>query len=259
MSFDLAFFLVLAALLTGLIWAVDSAVFKPRRLQAVVPGPDGVRVAPREPIIVEYSRSFFPMIVLVLLVRSFLYEPFRIPSASMMPTLIEGDFILVNKYVYGLRLPVLNSKIVDIGEPERGDVVVFRKPGDPSVNFIKRIVGLPGDTIEYRNKRLLINGEPVELELVGPYTGRGQAGARLAQEQLGDVEHQLLHITGRPSVDGRWRVPEGHYFVMGDNRDNSHDSRYSDIAMIPEANLVGRAVGIWLSLHDLSRIGDRII
>jgi signal peptidase I len=258
MSFDLAFFLVLAAAITGFIWLMDALVFKPRRLQTVVPGGDGTH-KPREPVIVEYSRSFFPMIMLVLLVRSFLYEPFRIPSASMMPTLIEGDFILVNKYVYGLRLPVLNSKIVQLGEPERGDVIVFRKPGEPSVNFIKRVVGLPGDTIEYRNKRLYVNGKPVQLELVGPYTGRGQPGSRLGREQLGQVDHELLHITGRPSTDGQWRVPEGHYFVMGDNRDNSHDSRFADVAMIPEANLVGRAVGIWLSLHDFSRVGDRII
>jgi len=258
MSFDLAFFLVLAALITGLIWLADVLMFKPRRMQTVVPGADGAQ-PPREPVIVEYSRSFFPMIVLVLLVRSFLYEPFRIPSASMMPTLIEGDFILVNKYVYGLRVPVLNDKIVKVGEPARGDVVVFRKPGEPSVNFIKRVVGLPGDVIEYRNKRLYVNGEAVQLELVGPYTGQGQPGSRLGHEQLGKVDHELLHITGRPSLDGQWRVPEGHYFVMGDNRDNSLDSRFADVSMIPEGNLVGRAVGIWLSLHDFSRIGDRII
>jgi signal peptidase I len=258
MSFDLAFFLVLAAAITGVIWAVDALFFKPRRMQTVVPGGDGAQT-PREPVIVEYSRSFFPMILLVLLVRSFLYEPFRIPSASMMPTLIEGDFILVNKYVYGLRVPVLNSKVVQIGEPARGDVVVFRKPGEPSVNFIKRVVGLPGDVIEYRNKRLYVNGEAVQLELVGPYTGQGQPGSRLGHEHLGQVDHELLHITGRPSMDGQWRVPEGHYFVMGDNRDNSHDSRFADVAMIPEGNLVGKAVGIWLSLHDFSRIGDRII
>ena len=258
MSFDLAFYLVLAAVITGVIWAVDALFFKPRRAQTVVPGGDGTRTV-REPVIVEYSRSFFPMIVLVLLVRSFLYEPFRIPSASMMPTLIEGDFILVNKYVYGLRLPVLNAKIVTLGEPKRGDVIVFRKPGEPSVNFIKRVIGLPGDVIEYHNKRLSVNGEPVQLELVGPYLGSGQPNSRLGREQLGQVDHELLHIAGRPSMDGQWRVPEGHYFVMGDNRDNSHDSRFADVSMIPEPNLVGRAVGIWLSLHDLSRIGHRII
>ena len=258
MSFDLAFFLVLAAAVTGVIWAVDALVFRPRRMQLVVPGAGGPQ-APKEPVVVEYARSFFPMIVLVLLVRSFLYEPFRIPSASMMPTLIEGDFILVNKYVYGLRLPVLNMKVVTLGEPARGDVIVFRKPGEPGVNFIKRIVGLPGDAIEYRNKRLFVNGEAVQLELAGPFLGRGQPGSRLAREQLGQVDHELLHLTGRPSMDGQWRVPEGHYFVMGDNRDNSHDSRFADISMIPEANLVGRAVGIWLSLHDLSRIGERIV
>lgn len=258
MSFDLAFFLVLAAAITGLIWLVDALLFKPRRMQTVVPGSDGTQ-APREPVLVEYSRSFFPMIVLVLLVRSFLYEPFRIPSASMMPTLIEGDFILVNKYVYGLRLPVLNNKIVRIGEPSRGDVVVFRKPGDLSVNFIKRVVGLPGDAIEYRNKRLYVNGQAVQLELTGPYRGQGQAGAVLGHEQLGQVDHELLHINGRSGMESQWKVPEGHYFVMGDNRDNSHDSRYEDVGMIPEGNLVGKAVGIWLSLHDFSRIGDRII
>ncbi|MCC7330392.1 MAG: signal peptidase I [Gammaproteobacteria bacterium] len=215
-----------------------------------------------EPVVVEYARSFFPVLLLVLVVRSFLFEPFRIPSSSMMPTLLTGDFIFVNKYTYGLRLPVLNTKIVDIGEPRRGDVIVFRLPADPSTNYIKRLVGLPGDTIRYANDHLVINGQPVPDELRGIYNDELQPGSILLQEQLGSVSHQILLIPGGAGRgDGTFVVPPGHYFMMGDNRDNSQDSRF--IGPIPEANIVGRAVRIWMnwdfrSMPRWGRIGGRI-
>src|SRR5499426_810884 len=154
MIFDFSFILVAATLLTGLIWGVDTAVFKPKRVRAAAPAGAGAGVGTtehvREPLLVEYARSFFPVILIVLLIRSFLFEPFRIPSDSMMPTLLDGDFIFVNKFAYGLRLPVLNTKILSIGEPKRGDVIVFRLPSDPSTNYIKRLIGLPGDHLVVR-------------------------------------------------------------------------------------------------------------
>jgi signal peptidase I len=192
---------------------------------------------------VDYARSFFPVLLLVVIVRSFLFEPFRIPSGSMLPTLLIGDFIFVNKFVYGLRLPVLHTRIVEIESPERGDVMVFRLPSDTRVNYIKRVVGLPGDTVVYRNRRLWINGEAVPIELVGGPTRSGQ----LAVEQLGDARHEVLLEPFRPSREGRFVVPPGHYFLMGDNRDNSQDSRYPQVGFVPARNIVGKAVRIWLS------------
>ncbi len=187
---------------------------------------------------------FFLVIVVVLVLRSFVAEPFRIPSGSMLPTLIVGDFILVNKFAYGLRLPVIEKKIVEIGVPERGDVVVFRYPPEPSVDYIKRVVGLPGDKIEYRNKRLFINNEPVQLTVLN---GSGSDSSPLVyQEQLGEVLHQIQLITVRPTIDGRVIVPPGHYFVMGDNRDNSADSRVW--GFVPDENLLGKAFLVWMSL-----------
>ncbi|MDX1499891.1 MAG: signal peptidase I, partial [Woeseiaceae bacterium] len=189
---------------------------------------------------------------------SFVFEPFRIPSGSMMPTLLQGDFIFVKKYAYGLRLPVTETKIIETGEPERGDVVVFRLPSEPSVNYIKRVVGLPGDTLRYERHRLTINGEPVPLE---PHPDATPLEPRFI-EQLGDRGHEVL-ITdpGHTRGDGVYVVPEGHYFVMGDNRDNSRDSRF--IETIPETHLVGEAVRIWMHIDGLNwprwdRIGTRI-
>ena len=164
MVFDFSFVLVVATAVTGLIWAADARYFRPRRLR---PRGAGGRAAVAEPVVVEYARSFFPIILVVLLIRSFLFEPFRIPSDSMMPTLLDGDFIFVNKFTYGLRLPVLNTKIVALGEPHRGDVVVFRLPSDPSTNYIKRLVGLPGDHIVVRDKRVYVNGALQEVKLDG--------------------------------------------------------------------------------------------
>jgi signal peptidase I len=248
---DFALILVIATGVTGFIWLADILVFRrfrPARSRGK---------ADNEPIIVEYARSFFPVLLLVLVLRSFLFEPFRIPSGSMMPTLLEGDFIFVNKFAYGLRLPVINSKIVAIGEPERGDVIVFRLPSDPSINYIKRIVGLPGDIIDYddRQKQITVNGEPIAIEVVGEYPD--EFGVDLAVEMLGDAEHEVLLTRNTRSKGGRYRVPEGSYFVMGDNRDNSKDSRYEGVEFIPEANLVGRAVRIWMSWRAPSEGGPR--
>jgi signal peptidase I len=262
---DFSLLLVMLTGLSGLIWLIDSLFFKRRRLDRAV---QEKIEQPREPVIIEYSRSLFPILLIVLIFRSFLFEPFKIPSGSMIPTLLIGDFILVNKYAYGLRLPVSNTKIMDIGEPERGDVIVFRYPVDPKVNFIKRLVGLPGDTITYRNKELYINGEKVPVEEQGHYTGKDvkcsipAADALRLQESVGEVTHDILvHMRSR-GRDGMWTVPAGHYFVMGDNRDRSNDSR--EWGFVPEDHLMGRAVGIWLNFDykkgcgDLSRVGDGI-
>jgi signal peptidase I len=208
--------------------------------------------------LVEYSRSFFPVLLFVLVIRSFVFEPFRIPSGSMMPTLLQGDFIFVQKFAYGLRLPVTETKIFETGSPERGDVVVFRLPSDPTINYIKRVVGLPGDEVVYERHRLMINGEEVALE---PHPDATRQNPRFV-EQLGEREHEILITNAAYMInDGTYKVPEGHFFVMGDNRDNSRDSRF--IASIPETHLVGEAVRIWMHMDGLSwprwdRVGNKI-
>jgi signal peptidase I len=251
MHFDFEAILTLATAFTGVVWLVDALYFAPRRRKAVPPalGVDGVEApGPREPMLVDYSRSFFPVILLVLVLRSFLAEPFHIPSSSMVPTLEQGDFILVNKFTYGIRLPVLHTKIVSLGEPKRGDVAVFRYPNDPREDYIKRIVGLPGDHIVYRDKTLYINGVVMAKDALGTYAGPDpeSQGSALAREHLGDAAHELLTNPERFGREGEWTVPEGEYFAMGDNRDNSNDSRYW--GYVPEANLVGRAFFIWLNI-----------
>ncbi len=195
--------------------------------------------------------SLFPVLFLVVTVRSFVFEPFKIPSGSMMPTLLIGDFIVVSKYSYGLRLPVGNKKILDLGEPDRGDVMVFRYPEDPNVNYIKRVVGLPGDEVTYRNKLVFVNGEPMTQEQLGMWIGEGRnrnpPGRRpqLFGEDLDGVEHQIIIYPDSPDRQTRtWTVPEGHYFVLGDNRDQSLDSRAWDF--VPEDHLVGKATRIWM-------------
>ena len=274
MSFDFPTFLVAATALTGGIWLVDALAFAPRRRrlaaeQAAAGGTEAAggvgapagqaevsRPRYREPVIVEYARSFFPVILAVLLLRSFLVEPFRIPSGSMMPTLLVGDFILVNKFAYGLRWPVLNTKFLDLGAPERGDVVVFRFPQDESIDYIKRVVAVPGDQVYYRNKTLYLNGEPVEQVPLPPYvgegSGQGHTGALRAVEEVDSMEHQIL-INPRARdlppgctvlADGPVTVPDRTYFVMGDNRDNSNDSRCW--GFVPDGNLVGKAFAIWM-------------
>ena len=252
MVFDFALLLVILTFLTGAIWALDAWVLRARRPATAT-----------EPVVVEYARSFFPVILLVLLIRSFLYEPFRIPSDSMMPTLLDGDFIFVSKFAYGLRLPVLNTRIVDLGSPQRGDVVVFRKPSDPSTNYIKRLIGLPGDTVEVREKRVYVNGTQLPVEIDGFYEGQGHDGVRIGTERIGSLEHRVLYWSGRDSREGIFVVPPGHFFFMGDNRDNSQDSRYEGVGFVPEGNLVGKAVRIWFNWDGpkgpiWSRIGDAI-
>jgi len=274
MNFDFPALLVGATFFTGLAWALDAVFLAPKRRQkaaSLVQGgaaqdSDQVAVILKEPTWIEYCKSFFPVILAVLLLRSFLVEPFRIPSGSMMPTLLVGDFILVNKFAYGIRLPVLNTKVIDIDEPRRGDVVVFRYPKDPSVDYIKRVVGLPGDTVSYANKVVYVNGRPAGQVPAGVYLGEGSgvsmSGASKRREQLGEVQHDILVMPRTPGVEGRYVVGEGEYFVMGDNRDNSNDSRYW--GTVPEQNLVGKAFRIWMNWDsanggiDWDRIGMKI-
>ena len=246
---------MLATFGTAVVWGVDSVFFRRRRKGAML------AVRP-EPVLVEYARSFFPVLLVVLLLRSFVVEPFRIPSGSMMPTLLVGDFILVNKFHYGLRLPVINTQVTDGEAPQRGDVIVFRYPKQPEVNYIKRIVGLPGDRIEYRNKTIYINGERQPQEMLGFYGLHGGNAVSIKEENLDGMLHDILIEHGRVSGDDVFTVPEGEYFVMGDNRDNSNDSRRW--GTVPAENLVGKAFFIWLNWnfasgeHDFSRIGDNI-
>ena len=265
MNIDFALVLVVLTSVSGFVWLVDSLLFRQRRMDRAVQ--ESIET-PREPVLVEYSRSLFPVLLIVLVFRSFLFEPFKIPSGSMIPTLLVGDFIVVNKFAYGVRLPVLNKKFFSTGEPQRGDVVVFRYPQDTSVNFIKRAVGLPGDTITYRDKQLYINGEKVEKQAEGNFKSSDikcstpARDANLFNEQLGGVEHDILLHGGRPGRNDQWVVPAGHYFMMGDNRDRSNDSRMW--GFVPEENLLGRAIGIWLNFDfekgcaDWSRVGDGI-
>lgn len=261
MNFDFPTFLVGLTALTGGIWLFDALFFAGRRKsEGNSSDADAVATAseaPKEPVIVEYARSFFPVILAVLVLRSFIVEPFKIPSGSMMPTLVVGDFILVNKFSYGIRLPVSNAKILDLGEPERGDVVVFRWPQDPSIDFIKRFVGLPGDRIAYgRDKTLYINGVAQPQHLLGYYEGDPagrEKGIELRSEDLEGVEHDILVNPRVPPFSpscrvlmyGEITVPPGHYFAIGDNRDNSNDSRCWEF--VPEENLVGKAFMIWMN------------
>ena len=267
MRFDFPTLIVVLVFATGLIWAFDAVVLA-RRRRAAARGdenaPEHGLVAPPSRI-VEYSKSFFPVFLIVLVLRSFIVEPFRIPSNSMMPTLLTGDFILVNKFDYGIRLPVVDTKIVDVGLPERGDVVVFRFPEDPSTPFIKRVVGVPGDRIGYYDKILYVNDEPMEQIPVGSYvgfrSGAVMSGASLRVERLADLEHQILVQPKAHTVQGETMVPEGHYFVLGDNRDNSRDSRYW--GTVSEDLLIGKAFRIWMSWDfghgiDWKRIGKSI-
>ncbi|MCK5889176.1 MAG: signal peptidase I [Methylococcales bacterium] len=241
MDYDFSFFLVMASLVTGIIWGSYMLFLK---LSKIDPA------SREEPILVEYAHSFFPIVFIVLVLRSFIAEPFRIPSGSMMPTLLIGDFLLVNKFTYGIRLPVLYDKVIEVGKPERGDIVVFRFPQNPKVDYIKRVIGLPGDKISYFQKKILVNGKPAKQVSQGRYNAVGQGmsmdGAEHLRETIAGVEHSILIKKELPSnVDGVFTVPEGQYFVMGDNRDNSNDSRYW--GTVPEENLVGRAFFIWMN------------
>lgn len=263
MNYDFSFWLLLSAIITGLIWAGYELLL---RFGVMQPSPP-MGGETTEPWLVDYSRSFFPVILIVLLLRSFLVEPFRIPSASMMPTLLIGDFILVNKFAYGVRLPVTRSKVYEVGAPQRGDIVVFRYPKDPRVDYIKRVIGLPGDRIGYVRKQLYVNGQPIRQTPLTTYIGAGSGGSMTGalrlEEDLTGVVHDILIREGQPSYkEGETTVPDGQYFVMGDNRDNSHDSRFW--GTVPEENLVGKAFMIWMNWDwddpgiAFERLGNRL-
>ncbi len=265
---NFALIMLLLLLLTGGIWLLDVLLLRKRR------GVD----AP-EPWWIEYPKSFFPVILIVFLLRSFLVEPFKIPSGSMIPTLLVGDFILVNKYTYGIRVPILNTKLIEVSQPERGDVMVFRYPENTSLDYIKRVVGLPGDRVTYRDKRLYINERLVPQEADGVYSYL-ESGLHLVQvqrylEKLGNHDHSIIVNPEAPALQlGGVRqfqfrencvynrselscvVPPSHYFVMGDNRDSSSDSRYW--GFVPDSYLVGKAFMIWWNFSQLGRIGHSI-
>ncbi|SAI09820.1 signal peptidase I [Bordetella ansorpii] len=291
MSWNFALILFVLLVVTGVIWVLDLAVLRqPRRaraqqaMQAYDANPsDDPQQAERErreageragkaPWWVEYAVSFFPVILFVFMLRSFVVEPFRIPSGSMLPTLESGDLILVNKFNYGIRLPIVDKKVVDIGKPARGDVIVFRYPVDTDVDYIKRVIGLPGDEIAYLDKKLYVNGQLVTHTRDGDYYEPDRVSyVGRYDEKLGDVTHKILLEEDRsqdfgpiwkfPFIDQcqylrngvRCKVPDGHYFAMGDNRDNSADSRYW--GFVPDGNIVGRAFFVWMNFGDLSRIG----
>ncbi|WP_111643075.1 signal peptidase I [Marinimicrobium alkaliphilum] len=278
MNIDLPLILTLAVLITGGIWLFDWLVLsKPRKraLAALDAEYSDARLqepkereryrlardqVEQEPTLIEYSKSFFPVLLLVFVLRSFIAEPFQIPSGSMEPTLEIGDFILVNKFTYGLRLPVINRKVIPVNDPERGDVMVFFPPHQPDIYFIKRVIGIPGDVVEYNNHQLTINGEPVVESSEELLPGAGPQ-VRQVTEQLGDTEFSVYkNLTpGSFSREGRWTVPEGYYFMMGDNRDSSHDSR--GWGMVSEDAIVGKAFAIWMhwdslfSLPSFERVG----
>lgn len=242
MNIDFSLILLVATLVTGIIWGLDSLLFaKKRKAEGEVDEKTG---KPKEPILVEYSRFLFPVVLIVLILRGFVAEPFRIPSGSMLSTLEIGDFILVNKFAYGIRPPVWNKKIIDIDDPQRGDVIVFRYPENPSVDYIKRVVGVPGDEIAYFNKVLYINGKKMEQQPLGVYQA-GFPNLKRFKEDLDGVEHDILVNVMSPAGDFVVKVPPHSYFVLGDNRDNSRDSRFW--GFVPDENLVGEAFMIWMN------------
>lgn len=253
-------FMLLMLLVTGGIWLFDSLFLKKKR----VSNSD-------DPEVLEYAKSFFPVILVVFFVRSFIVEPFKIPSGSMMPTLLTGDFILVNKYTYGLRDPVLNHTFYEVSHPQRGDVFVFHYPPEPTTNYIKRVIGVPGDKIRYQDKRLTINGETLDVVELQNYEyvveGLNMMTAKRYNEKLGNVAHDILihdwnnnynddEIGAKFARGDEITVPAGQYFAMGDNRDNSKDSRVW--GFVPEQNLVGKAFFIWMNFDDVSRIGRSV-
>jgi signal peptidase I len=250
--------LLVAAAAVALV-TVDGLFLKKRRAAS------GGAATDAFPWLVSQARALLPVILIVLLIRSFVFEPFRIPSASMMPGLVDGDFIYVSKFSYGLRLPVLNTKILAIGEPRRGDVIVFRLPSNPSVHYIKRLIGLPGDRVVVRQNQLYVNDISVPLKPSGTYSGGyGFTGAELGVERLDAGDHVVMFDQNRYATDFESVVPAGHYFFMGDNRNDSKDSRFGEVGFVPERNIVGQAKRIWLNLRWFEwprwdRIGAKII
>ena len=262
MNIDFPLILVIVVLGSGAIWAMDSLLLakgrKARRAQLAIQFPGHEQLGSKaagafaeacdreagEPAVVEYAKSFFPVLAVVLVLRSFLYEPFQIPSSSMVPTLEVGDYILVNKFTYGLRLPVTRTKVFDIGEPERGDVMVFFPPHQNDTYYIKRVIGKPGDRIAYRNKQLVVNGEPVPQEWLAEFPS-GRYSVKMGRESLPETGGHLMQLDNRRGPRNfSVVVKPGHYFMMGDNRDNSSDSRVW--GQVPERDIVGKAVAIWM-------------
>jgi signal peptidase I len=243
-----ALIMVIVLTITGLIWLLDIFVLSKKRATNA-----------KDPILIEYSKSFFPVILLVFFIRSFIAEPFKIPSGSMMPTLLAGDFILVSKFSYGIRVPILNYTMIEVDKPKRGDVFVFHYPPKPSIDYIKRVVGLPGDVIEYKSKTLYINDKKIEQTFVDKYPYMmneiHHIEAKEFKEALGNVNHSIL-IHDLPGENFKFEVPQGHYLAFGDNRDNSADSRVW--GFVPEHNLVGRAFFIWFNFGEIKRIGTII-
>jgi signal peptidase I len=295
---NFALLLFMASVITGLYWLAERFYFLPRRqlaaaqleAQAIqrsaelnkqgITQIDSDVAQARERLLMQpwwldWTAGLFPVIIVVFLLRSFLFEPFKIPSGSMIPTLLVGDLILVNKFHYGLRLPVINVKMTEGSKPQRGDVMVFRYPPRPSLDYIKRVVGVPGDEVAYLNKRLTVNGQPVSTKAVPEFFDEdAMRDFKQFEETLGEVKHRILNDDDRRSglseveimdFPGRQncrysiegvvcRVPEGHYFMMGDNRDNSMDSRYW--GFVPDRNIVGKAFYVWMNFSSLKRIGS---
>ena len=278
----LPYLLFILIVITGPIWCYDTFRLAPRRQAraraATTAGIAGANTtgntaaSPDQPLWIAYSGGLFPVLAVVFLLRSFLFEPFNIPTASMVPTLLVGDFILVNKFAYGIRLPMLNKKILDVGQPRRGDVMVFRFPEDPSVDYIKRVVGLPGDRVVYRDKRLTINGKALTYGPAPDYLDVDGLGAsKQFTETIDGVRHPVLQLDSRPSyvpsphnfphrdaceynsLGFSCTVPAGNYFAMGDNRDDSEDSRYW--GFVPDQNIIGKASLVWMNFKHPGHIG----
>lgn len=261
MDFDFALILVILTFLAALGWVYDRVVLAgPRkaRLAAAQQANGELSAATleqlsKENVVVDLCRSLFPVLLVVLILRSFIVEPFQIPSGSMKPTLKIGDFILVNKWHYGFRLPVIGSKVIPMNTPQRGDVVVFKYPQDPRVNYIKRVVGLPGDRVTYQDKTVYINGQPQTQVLLAQLPPQNPQ-LLLIDEKLGGINHQIYRDVAPPRKPGEWVVPEGQYFVMGDNRDNSNDSRFW--GFVPDELLVGKAFAVWMHWQDFFTLPD---
>ncbi|MBU16046.1 MAG: signal peptidase I [Gammaproteobacteria bacterium] len=261
MNVDFSLVLLVLVAFCGFLWILDSMLIKKTRLAAIEDfqrskakgqAEDKVQAAiaelAQEPLVIEYAKSFFPVLLIVLILRSFLVEPFQIPTGSMIPTLEVGDFILVSKYAYGVRLPVIGTKIMDVEDPKRGEVMVFIPPHEDKY-YIKRVIGLPGDSVRYEDKHLYINGELIDKDYVRDIeveTGIGPLSGTLYTETLGDVAHAVQHIdaVGQRRARTTWVIPNGHYFMMGDNRDNSADSR--EWGTVSEENIVGKAIAVWM-------------